>query len=199
MKIEVLNHASIKLIGDKIIYFDPYKVVDEVHDADYIFITHDHYDHYDIESINNIKKDSTKIIVPECLKDVDNNMVVDVDSEYEIDAIKFNTISSYNINKDYHPKSKKYVGYNVLLDGIYYYVMGDTDRTDEANLVKTDICFVPIGGTFTMDVEEASNYINYIRPKKAIPIHYGLIVGDKKLGYDFKDKIDKDIEVEVLI
>ena len=44
MQIKVLGHASIKIISDKIIYFDPYAINDEVHDADYIFITHDHYD-----------------------------------------------------------------------------------------------------------------------------------------------------------
>ena len=72
MKIEVLQHASIKLSGDKVIYFDPYDIKEKINDADYIFITHDHYDHYDEESINNIKKDTTKIIVPKCLEDKEN-------------------------------------------------------------------------------------------------------------------------------
>ena len=52
MKIEVLSHASIKLTGEKVIYFDPYNIHEKIEDADYIFITHDHYDHYDKESIN---------------------------------------------------------------------------------------------------------------------------------------------------
>ena len=47
MKIEVLHHASVKLTDEKTIYFDPYLISDKTHDADYIFITHDHYDHYD--------------------------------------------------------------------------------------------------------------------------------------------------------
>ena len=76
MKYEVLHHASIKFTGDKIIYFDPYKIEKETHDADYIFITHDHYDHYDKESIEKIRKDSTKIVLPECLKDEDNYLVL---------------------------------------------------------------------------------------------------------------------------
>ena len=73
MKIDVITQAAIRLEGKKIIYFDPYKITNESHDADYIFITHDHYDHYDEESINNIKKDSTKIIVPKCLESKQNN------------------------------------------------------------------------------------------------------------------------------
>ena len=199
MKIEVIHHASIKLIGEKIIYFDPYKIEEEIHDADYIFITHDHYDHYDPDSINKVRKDNTKIIVPLCLKDKDYNLLVEGYRMYEIDGIKFNTIPSYNINKDYHPREKYYVGYNILLDDKYYYIMGDTDATDEALQVKCDVCFVPIGGTFTMDYIEASEYINEIKPEKAIPIHYGMITGEKDLGEKFKEKVDKDIEVDILI
>lgn len=199
MKYEVLHHATIKFTGDITIYFDPYNIEEELHDADYIFITHDHYDHYDIDSISKIKKPTTKIIVPLCLKDEDNNLVVEPDKEYQIDNINFKTISSYNTNKQYHPKDKKYVGYNILLDGIYYYIMGDTDRTEEADSVKTDVCFVPIGGTFTMDVDEAISYINDLKPKKAVPIHYGLIVGDKTQSTAFKNNINKDIEVETFI
>ena len=77
--------------------------------------------------------------------------------------------------------------------------MGDTDLTEESLEVKTDVCFVPIGGKFTMDVDEAVEYINRIKPKKVIPIHYGKIIGDVSLGEYFKERIDKDIEVELLI
>jgi len=199
MKIEVLSHASIKLSGDKVIYFDPYDIKDEYHDADYIFITHDHYDHYDENSIEKVRKDTTKIIVPLCLKDKEHNLLVDGYRMYGIDDIKFVTIPSYNINKDFHPREKYYVGYNVLLDNEYYYIMGDTDATYEALQVKCDVCFVPIGGTFTMDYIEASNYINKIKPKKAIPIHYGKIVGDVSLGEKFKERVNNDIEVDILI
>lgn len=199
MKIEVLQHASIKLTDDKVIYIDPYDIKEQKNDADYIFITHDHYDHYDQESIDNIKKETTKIILPKCLEHKENYLVVEPNNSYKIDDIKFDTIASYNINKQYHPKEKEYVGYNILLDDCYYYIMGDTDRTPETDMVKTDICFVPIGGTFTMDIDEAVEYINTLKPKKAIPIHYGKIVGDISLGNQFKNMIDKDIVVDVLI
>ena len=199
MKIEVLQHASIKLSDTNVIYIDPYDIKENIHDADYIFITHDHYDHYDQESIDNIKKEDTKIILPKCLENKKHNLIVEPNNHYQIDDIKFETISSYNIDKQYHPKEKEYVGYNILLNDCYYYIMGDTDRTPETEKVKSDVCFIPIGGTYTMDVKEAAEYINYVKPKKAIPIHYGKIVGDISLGNQFKSLIDKDIEVEVLI
>ena len=197
MIVKTLGHASIKLISNKIIYVDPYKITDAVGDADYIFITHDHYDHYDEESINNIQNENTKIIVPRCLKDKKNDLVVEPGREYQIDDIIFKTIPSYNINKPFHPKEKGYVGYNIILDDGNYYAMGDTDETPEALEVICDVCFIPIGGTYTMDYIEAANYINKIKPKKAYPIHYGVIVGDNDLGIKFKEKINKEIEVEI--
>jgi len=199
MKIEVLNHASVKLIDNKIIYFDPYDIEKDYHDADYIFITHDHYDHYDKESILKIQKEDTKIIVPKCLEKENHTLVVEPKQEYKIDDISFQTIPAYNTEASFHLKEKEYVGYNVLLNGLYYYVMGDTNRTPEADQVKTDVCFVPIGGTYTMDVFEAVQYINEVKPKKAIPIHYGKIVGSKDLGEKFAKEISTDIDVEVYI
>ncbi len=199
MRIDVFAQAAIKMVGDKVMYFDPYLIKDEYHDADYIFITHDHYDHYDEESINNIKKDNTKIILPMCLKDKPNNLVVEPNKEYVIDDIKFKTIPSYNLEKPFHPREKEYVGYLIELEGLTYYIMGDTDVTSEALEIRPDVCFVPIGGKFTMDYLEAVDYINKIKPKKVIPIHYGSIIGDITLGKEFKEKINNNIEVEIKI
>lgn len=199
MKIEVLHHASIKLTGNKIIYIDPYNIKSSEKDADYIFITHDHYDHYDEESIKNISNEKTKLIVPKCLEGKNESLTVEENKEYQIDDIYFQTIPSYNINKAFHPKNKGYVGYNILLEDEYYYIMGDTDRTPESDEVKTDVCFVPIGGTYTMNVEESASYINDLNPKMAIPIHYGSIAGDISFGKEFKSKINKNIEVKLLL
>ena len=199
MKVEVLGHASVKLTGKKTIYFDPYNIHVKLGDADYIFITHDHYDHYDLESIENVKKDHTKIIVPTCLKDHEHDLVVEPEKHYKIDSIEFDTIRSYNIGKEFHPKSKDYVGYNICLEDEFFYIMGDTDRTPEADQVQTDYCFVPIGGTYTMNVVEAADYINDLQPKVAIPIHYGSITGSIQLADEFKERVKKDIKVEIKI
>ena len=204
MNIQVFNHSSIKLSDLKNIYFDPYMLITEARDADYIFITHDHYDHYDEDSIKKILKNTTYLIVPKLLEEqaktlTDKVIAVEPNKTYQLDGITFDTIPSYNQEKPFHPKEKEYVGYNVTVNNQKYYIMGDTDRTEESNEVKTDICFVPIGGTYTMNVEEAIEYINYIKPKKVIPIHYGSIVGDIKLGEEFKNQIDEGIEVEIQI
>ena len=73
-KIEVNLQSSIRIKDNKnTIYFDPFKISEERHDADMILITHDHFDHLDIDSINNLMHDETLVVVPnsimsECIK-----------------------------------------------------------------------------------------------------------------------------------
>lgn len=200
-------HSSIKINEEKVIYVDPYKIKGINNDADLIFITHEHYDHYSIDDINKIKKSNTRFIVPKSMK---NRLVideisesdiisVDVKNKYSVDDIEFETIPAYNINKSFHPKSNNWVGYIININNIKYYIAGDTDMTEEAINVKCDIAFIPIGGTYTMDYKEAAALTNKIKPKYAIPIHYGLIVGTNEDAIKYSNLLDKEIECKIII
>ena len=200
--IELFCQSSLKFNSDKIIYFDPFKINDEFHDADYIFVTHDHFDHYDVDSINNIRKDDTKIIIPGTLKDKalelfseDNIFIVEPLKDYVVGDISFKTIPAYNTNKNFHPRSNNWVGYVVNLDNHSYYVMGDTDSIPEAKEVKCDVLFIPIGGYYTMDYKEAAELTNIIKPIIAVPIHYSTVVGTKEDADKFLDMIEVEGKV----
>ena len=205
--IEVLCHSSIRIEKGKTIYFDPFKINKNYNDADIIFITHDHYDHYSEEDIDKVIKEDTIIIVPEGLKakllgkgiKKENIITVKPEEKKEIKGIKFETIPAYNINKAFHPKENGWVGYIIEIDGISYYIAGDTDITKENKNVKCDVAFVPVGGTYTMDYKEAASLINEIKPKIAIPIHYGSIVGTKEDGIKFSKLVNHEIKTEILI
>ena len=184
---------------EKTIYFDTFKVDRNYNDADIIFITHSHYDHFSEEDILKVKKETTKIVMPEetyisnkeKLNNVlgfkeENIITVEPNKFYTVDNIKFKTIPAYNINKNFHPKENNWVGYIIYLDNISYYIAGDTDITEENKQVKCDVAFVPIGGTYTMTAKEAAELINIIKPKIAVPTHYGLIVGTKEDEEIFK-------------
>ena len=77
--------------------------------------------------------------------------------------------------------------------------MGDTDAIEEAKSVDCDILFIPIGGTYTMDYNEASMLTNEIKPSIVVPTHYGSVVGTYNDGYVFKEKIDSSIECKILM
>ena len=194
--IYINTQSSIKIILNKIIYFDPYKIDNKNNDADIIFITHNHYDHFDIDSINNIKKDSTIIIAPKTMEndvrkiEVKDYIFLNPNEEINIDDINIKTIPSYNILKPFHPRRNNWLGYIVTYNNITYYIAGDTDKTKEAEKVICDIALIPIGGTFTMNVKEAAKLINIIKPKIVIPTHYGSIVGSIKDGKKLKNNTD---------
>ena len=172
-----------------------------------LYLTHSHYDHFFFFDILKVKKETTKIVVPEdlynkCLEigfDENNILVVTPNMEYEVNNIKFKTIPAYNINKNFHPKANNWVGYIITLDNVVYYIAGDTDITEENKKVKCDIAFVPIGGTYTMTAKEGATLVNEINPKIVIPIHYGLIVGTKEDEEIFKNSLTGNIKCEILI
>ena len=205
--IEVLCHSSIKLNTEKIIYFDPFRINENYHDADIIFITHDHYDHYSEEYIDKVEKTGTGIVAPEDLLakllkkgfQKENIITVKPNESYTVKNIKFTTIPAYNINKQFHPKENKWVGYLIEIGGSTYYIAGDTDITEENQKVKCDVAFVPVGGTYTMDYKEAVELINIIQPKVAVPIHYGSIVGTEQDATNFSKLVSPEIKVEILM
>ncbi len=191
--IKINTQSSIKLTLNKIVYFDPYKIKEDKHDADIIFITHNHYDHMDVDSINNIKNNNTTIVAPKSMEDVISKIdfkkyiYLNPNENINIEDINIKTIPSYNIDKPYHPRTNNWLGYIISYNSISYFISGDTDKTSELENVKCDIAFLPIGGTFTMDSLEASEAAKKINPKVVIPIHYGSIVGDSQDGKRLKD------------
>jgi L-ascorbate metabolism protein UlaG (beta-lactamase superfamily) len=82
------------------------------------------------------------------------------------------------------------------MDGVRYYVSGDTDAVRELSSVKCDVALVPVGGTYTMTAKEAAKLITEIRPQVAIPTHYGSIVGKPEDGEIFRKYVDPGITVE---
>ena len=205
--IEVLYHSRIRISKNKVIYIDPFKIDKNYNDADIVFITHDHYDHYSEEDIYKVINENTTIIIPEELltkllrKGINKNSIITVEpnEKYMVQGIRFETITAYNTNKTFHPKENGWVGYIITLDDIRYYIAGDTDITEENRKVKCDVAFVPVGGTYTMNFKEAAQLINEIQPKIAVPIHYGSVVGTKQDATDFIKLLHPSIKGIILM
>lgn len=206
--IEVNIQNSIRITSRVgVIYVDPLEIPDERHDADYILITHDHYDHFSAEDIRKVAKSDSILVVPKKMSGKAQE-VADVVSRIEtvkpavyreIDGLEFETVPAYNTLKPFHPKSAEWVGYILRIDGKRIYIAGDTDATKEAKAVKCDIALVPIGGTYTMDAKKAAELTNTIRPDVAIPVHYGHIVGKPGDGEVFAENVMAPIKVEFKI
>ncbi len=204
--IECLGHSTIKIKVKPIIYVDPFNIKDFYYDADIIFITHSHYDHFSQVDIEKIKKSNTKIVIPEDLYESvlnlhfleSNILTVRPNNSYKIENILFDTVPAYNNVKSFHPKENNWVGYIIEINKVKYYIAGDTDITKENKKVKCDIAFLPIGGTYTMDYKEAAILTNFIKPKLVIPIHYGSIVGSSSDAEEFIKLVDDGIESKIM-
>lgn len=204
-KIEVLCHSSIKITGSKTIYIDPFKIDKSYQDADYIFSTHSHYDHFSIEDIKKVITPNTVLIAvesarKEALKLVEEErlIIVEPNKKYNINNIEFETTYAYNQNKNFHPKENNWVGYIINLDGEKYYIAGDTDNIPEIQNIEADIAFLPIGGTYTMNYKEAAKLANIIKAEIVIPTHYGCIVGEKEEAQKFANLVEnKKVEIKI--
>ena len=150
--IEVFKQNSIRIKdAEKCIYIDPFEMEEEPHDAAFILITHDHYDHFSPESIRKVANEGTVLIIPERMKDnvrgvaslVRNVITVRPGIAEEFDGLELETIPAYNLLKPFHPKNAGWLGYILTVNGKRIYVAGDTDATKEAKAVKCDVALVP--------------------------------------------------------
>ncbi len=196
--VAINHHSSIRISSGKTLYFDPFCIDEATGDADIIFVTHDHYDHFSPEDIEKIMKADTIFVAPASTAaqirgtfGIPDERIVTVapGDKTEILGIPVEVIASYNPGKKFHPKANGWVGYVVTVDGLRYYICGDMDITEEGKAVKCDVLFVPCGGTYTMDYKEAAEFTGYVRPKCVIPTHYGDPVGEKTCGSAFAKEI----------
>ena len=177
--------SSFKIKGGGLIfYIDPHKLTEKEvggEKADIILITHPHFDHLDPAAIEACSKADTVIVAnAPCVREIANrpNIVSLREGESTIQkGVSILTVPGYN---DYHKRSEGFnVGFAFNLDGKQILHSGDTGKIPElSSLGSLDIAMVPIGGTYTMDEDEAADaVINMLKPRHAIPMHYGYATG----------------------
>jgi L-ascorbate metabolism protein UlaG (beta-lactamase superfamily) len=167
---------------ERCIYIDPWGTPKDAPPADVILITHVHHDHFQPDEIARLSTGSTKLVAPH---DVAAQLSGDVTpvapgESHDVGGLKLTTVPAYNTREealDFHPKANRWVGYVLELEGRSYYHAGDTDDVPELTEIRTDVAFVPIGGHYTMNADEAAGLVKQIAPQLAVPMHYGFVVG----------------------
>jgi L-ascorbate metabolism protein UlaG (beta-lactamase superfamily) len=188
IKLYWLGHASFKLDADgKLIYFDPWKV--EKDKANLILITHSHFDHLSLDDVRKIQtKETTIVATKDSASKLSGDVrIVSAGDSLDVGGVGVEAVPSYNIGKNYHPKTSGWVGYVVTVDGMRIYHAGDTDAIGEMTKLKVDIALLPVGGTYTMTADEAAGIANKFKPRIAIPMHWGSIVGSEEDAHRFRD------------
>ena len=126
--------------------------------GDIILVSHDHYDH---NSVKSVEKDDSKIITDERKKIISN--------------VEIKGISSYH-DESTGKKRGKNIIFRFKVEDITFCHLGDLGHEPDEYTLKqigeVDILFIPIGGTFTIDSNQAWNIINKVNPKIVVPMHY---------------------------
>ena len=202
-EVQVLTHSSIRIAENQIVYFDPFHVEGEPHDADIICVTHDHFDHYSPEDLAKVKNAATILVCPKTMEHSLSNSGISEEftelvapgDELEINGVRIQAVPAYNVGKQFHPQANQWVGYLVTMNEVTYYIAGDTDINEDVKKVRCDAALLPVGGTYTMTAEEAAELAEMIHPKAAIPTHYGSVAGKAEDGQIFADLLKDKINV----
>ncbi len=215
VKIQFLGHSGflIENGGGKKIAIDPYNVSEKVGKVEIILITHSHYDHCSIKDIEKLSKEGTIIVIPADAQskitkiEGVNMQVVEVEDKLEFGEVKIETLSAYNIDKEFHAKSEGWLGYLIKLKNVIVYHAGDSDAIPEMKKLSgygkegnKFVVLLPVSGKYVMTAEEAAEVASLLNPYLAIPMHYGAgVVGSVDDAKRFAELCkENNIRVEVL-
>ena len=173
--------------GDIDIWVDPFNLPTNLtQKVDYIFITHDHSDHFVAEAINQVANvEQTVIYCPssiiEKVREAYNGKVVEFDPGMHITLGEnlITAVPAYNIVKaDKHPKEKNYIGIVMSNASESIYITGDTERIPEMQELNVNKIYTPLGQTYTYNsLQEVADAIADVKAEIVIPVHYGMFEG----------------------
>jgi len=196
-RIKWIGHASFLFETDaRAIYIDPWKLKNGPR-ADMILITHSHFDHLSEDDINKIRKKDTVIIgPPDVAEKLPGTVVMRPGETKNFGDVNVEAHPAYNPKKQFHPSENQWLGYVVDIGGYRIYHSGDTDLIPEMkNIKRIDVALLPVGGTYTMTAEEGAEAARIVGAKKAIPMHWGDIIGDKNDALEFKKSAKCEVKI----
>jgi len=182
--ITAIKHASLRIQYDGLeIQVDPVAKYAPETDylkfpkADVILVTHEHFDHFDHDTIATLKKDGTEIVANPAVQKMlgFGTALANGESRVFAKGIKLDAVPAYNTtpgHTQFHPKGRDN-GYVLTIDGLRIYIAGDTEDIPEmASIKDIDVAFLPCNQPYTMTPEQVAKAARMIKPKVLFPYHY---------------------------
>lgn len=194
------GHASFCISsGSTCVWIDPFRItIPVVQKADIVLITHPHFDHCSEADIKHVAKPDAVIFAPAQSTKMKQYKLRDTAPGFRerIMDVEVEAIPAYNVKVDrlqFHPRANNWCGYILNIGGKRISHAGDTDFIEEMRkLSHIDYALVPIGGTYTMDLEEAIEAAHAIDSKHVVPMHYKALLGKNgsaKAEEQFKNEV----------
>ena len=182
--ITAIKHASLRIQYDGLeIQVDPVAEYAPATDyskfpkADVVLVTHEHFDHFDRNTIASLRKDGTQIIANPAVQKMlgFGTALANGESHVLAKGIALDAVPAYNTtlgHTQFHPKGRDN-GYVLTIDGLRIYIAGDTEDIPEmAKLKDIDVAFLPCNQPYTMTPEQVAKAARTIKPKVLFPYHY---------------------------
>lgn len=189
-----LGHAACQITSEsgKVVLIDPWITgnpscpvkKEDITRADLILVTHDHFDHLGSDMPDLVKATGAVVIAqPELANALQQagvsaeniifGMGMNIGGQVIVSGIRVTMTQAFHSSTAGSP-----VGFVVILeDGKTVYHAGDTgvfaDMEILGKLYNPDLALLPIGSVFVMDPVQAAFSLTLLKPKKAVPIHYG--------------------------
>ncbi len=175
VRITCFGHSSVGIeFGALHIYCDPFVIPTGAPQADLVLHTHGHHDHCALPS-SLLKPNTTILVSPSCKH---TGQSVEPGQTLKAGPVTIQVVHAYNPNKPFHPRGQG-VGYILAIGlppaSLRIYLAGDTDKIPEMAQIKCDVAILPIGGTYTMNIEEAAAAVGEMKPRIVIPYHYNYL------------------------
>ncbi len=149
-------------------------------DVDTILVTHGHHDHLG-DAIDISKRCNATIIAPfelvgYCQERGATGHPMHIGGSYNFPfgRVKL-TIAHHGSTTDTGATGNP-CGFLITTKGKTIYHAGDTGLFMDMKLIgemnDIDVALLPIGGNFTMDIDDALKAVEFLKPKIAIPMHY---------------------------
>jgi len=209
VKLTYLGHSAVMIeegqfkgIIDPFITGNPLAQIsaDDLSGITHIFVTHGHGDHIG-DTVDIAKKTGALIIANheisaylDKFKLRTHAMHIGGRTKFDFGRVKMtNALHGSGISENGNMiYGGNPCGFVIEINGKKIYHAGDTGLTLDMKLLENeniDVAFLPIGGNFTMDLDDAVTAADFIKAKNVVPIHYNTFDLIKADPDEYKNKV----------
>ncbi len=162
MKIRYLGHSCFVLTESTgtTIVTDPYGNVGykmPAVKADAVTVSHSHYDHNNVKAL------------------LGSPIIINKEGTHDIDGVEVTGIKSYHDDERGEKRGDNII-FKFRMDGLDICHLGDLGEECSSSLLESilpvNVLLIPVGGKYTIDAEQAKEYVDRIMPEIVIPMHY---------------------------
>lgn len=182
--------------ADLEIHVDPIGVREETR-ADFILLTHPHYDNFSEDDIDRVRAEATVVVAPASMKKLldEADHFMRPGDMLQLDGLDVLAVPAHNVDKRFHRAEQGWLGYVFTVGGATYYHAGDTDFLSSMHGIRCDVAFLPCGGHYTMGPEDAAKAGEACGASIIVPIHWGDTHGTQEDAERIADMFSGEVRI----